>query len=207
MRSYKNSNIKYEKTRITVLTLTFISQSFAQTLPDSCKVNIGTNIGGLSDYGTEIPFVDLMKTCRTWYSKDVNNPSPPFDSQAADSMTYRPDGYPTHIPQVVPGRPYTQKISTIWAVTDGWKAGSYVVLFDGVGQLGFWGGLSNLNQVNSNKYSFSFSEPVGSVLEMIIDSSLASDPVRNIRVLHSDYETTYTTQPFNPIEYSNVHLD
>jgi len=184
---------------ILFLTLTFNCQLFAQTLPDSCKLNIGTNIGGLADYGTEIPFVDLMKTCRTWYSKDVDNPSPPFDSEAADSMTYRPDGYPTHIPQMVPGRPYSQKVATIWAATDGWKAGDYIVLFDGVGQLSFWGGVNGLTLVNPNKYSFSLTSPVGNILEMTIDGSLASDPVRNIRVLHVDYESTYLTQPFNPI--------
>jgi len=184
---------------ILFLALAFNCQLFAQTLPDSCKLNIGTNLGGLSDYGTEIPFVDLMKTCRTWYSKDVDNPLNPFDSEAVDSMTYRPDGYPTHIPQIVDGRPFLQKNATIWAVTDGWKAGDYVVLFDGVGELSFLGGLSNLTLVNPNKYTFSFLSPIGNLLELTIESSLATDPVRNIRVLHADYETTYLTQPFNPI--------
>ena len=189
-----------KKIIISVLILTSISQSFAQSLPDSCKLDIGTNLGGLADYGTEIPFVDLMKTCRTWYSQDVNNPNgSPFDTEAADSISYRPDGYPTHLPQVVPGRTFNQKVSTIWALTDGWKAGDYVVLFDGVGQLSFWGGFSNLNQVNANKYSFTFSAPIGGILQLSIDSSLISNPVRNIRVLHVDYETTYLTQPFNPI--------
>ena len=184
---------------ILFLALAFNCQLFAQTLPDSCKLNIGTNLGGLSDYGTEIPFVDLMKTCRTWYSKDVDNPLNPFDSEAVDSMTYRPDGYPTHIPQIVDGRPFLQKNATIWAVTDGWKAGDYVVLFDGVGELSFLGGLSNLTLVNPNKYTFSFLSPIGNLLELTIESSLATDPVRNIRVLHADYETTYLAQPFNPI--------
>ena len=171
----------------------------AQSLPDSCKLNIGTNLGGLADYGTEIPFVNMMKTCRTWYSKDANNPSSPFDTQAADSMTYRSDGYPTHIPQVVQGRTLTQKNSTIWAITDCWKAGNYVVLFDGTGSLSFWGGMTNLSQVNANKYAFTFAVPVGSILEMTIDSSSIADPIRNIRVLHVDNELTYVDQPFNPI--------
>ncbi len=187
------SNILY------LLFLTISCQLFAQTLPDSSKLNIGTNISGVSDYGTEIPFVNMMKVSRVWYSKDVGNLSAPFDSETADSMTYRSDGYPTHIPQIVAGRPYLQKNATIWASTNGWKAGNYVILFDGVGELSFWGGLSSLTLVNPNKYSFTFNSPTDNTLEMTIDSSLVSDPIRNIRVLHIDYETTYLTQPFNPI--------
>lgn len=148
----------------------------------------------------------MMKTCRAWYSKDVGNPNNPFDSQAAASMTYRPDGYPTQIPQTVANRPYQQKNATIWSVTDGWKPGNYVVLFDGVGTLSFWGGLSNFVQVNPNKYTFYFNNPVGNVLEMTIDSSLLSDPVRNIRIVHADYETTYSTQPFNPIWLNKLQV-
>ncbi|TAF31397.1 MAG: T9SS C-terminal target domain-containing protein [Cytophagales bacterium] len=185
-----------------ILSLVFFAltcQLFAQTLPEACKLKIGTNLSGVSDYGTEIPFVDLMKVSRVWYSKDVGNPSEPFDSEAADSMTYRADGYPTHIPQVVAGRPYSQKNATIWASTTGWKAGNYVVLFDGVGELSFSGGLSDLTLARPNKYSFTFDKPINNTLEMTIERSLVSDPIRNIRVLHVDQETTYLTQPFNPV--------
>lgn len=187
--------------KLTFLLFIVLSTNLAFTqLPDNCKLNIGTNLGGVSDYATEIPFVDMMKACRIWYTQDANNPAgSPFDTEAADSLTYRTDGYPTHIPQVVPGRAFTQKVSTIWAVTTAWKPGTYVVLFDGVGELSFSGGHSDLILVNPNKYSFSFTSPVGNFLQMTIENSLASDPIRNIRVLHQEYETTYLTQPFNPI--------
>jgi hypothetical protein len=179
--------------------LTIYCQISAQILPDPCKLKIGTNLSGISDYGTEIPVVDMMKICREWYTKDVGNPNDPFDTQASDSMTYRPDGYPTHIPQTVANRPYQQKSATIWASTNAWKLGDYVVLFDGVGALSFGGGMSNLVQVTPNKYTFTFAANPDNFLELVIDSSLISNPVRNIRIVHVDYETTYLTQPFNPI--------
>lgn len=167
----------------------------------NCKLQFGTNLGGLSDYATELPFVDMMKNCRVWYSKDYDNPSwnSPWNTESADSFAYRQDGYPTQIPQKIGNRTYKQKLATIWAITDGWKPGKYVVLFDGKGVLDFWGGLSQLNKISDNKYTFQFENPKGSILEMIINESDINDPVRNIRVMHSDYELSYENQPFNPI--------
>lgn len=174
----------------------------------NCKLQFGTNLGGLSDYATELPFVDMMKNCRVWYSKDYDNPSwnSPWNTESADSFTYRQDGYPTQIPQKIGNRTYKQKLATIWAITDGWKPGKYVVLFDGKGVLDFWGGLSQLNKISGNKYTFQFENPKGSILEMIINESDINDPVRNIRVIHSDYELSYENQPFNPLWLNKLSI-
>ncbi len=175
-------------------------------LPDSCKLEIGTNLSGLSDYGTELPFVDMMKSAREWYTKDVGNPNgSPFNSEAADSMTFRADGYPTHVPQTIEGRTYPQKVATIWAITNGWVEGEYVILFDGTGSLGFWGGMDNITHTSSNRITFDFN-PNLNVIEITIDESLESDPVRNIRVLIPGTEDTYLDQPFNPLWLSKALL-
>jgi len=138
----------------------------AQNLPDSCKLSMGTNLGGISDWGTELPFVDLMHNCREWYTKDVGNPDAKFNSEKAKFLKFRSDGYPTHVPQTISESAFPQKVVTIWAVTDGWEPGTYTVLFDGVGSLSFWGGYSNLRQVNPNKIVFDMKNPQGSILEM-----------------------------------------
>lgn len=182
--------------KILFLFLLLHTQAFAQ-LPDSCKLNIGTNLGGISDYGTELPFVDLMHSCRTWYSKDVANS--PFDTEHADSMTYRVDGYPTHIPQTVAGVTQAQKVATIWAITDGWSGGTYTVLYDGAGALSFGGGITNITQVTPNKITFDYAAQTGNYVEMVIDSSAITNPIRNIRMLMPGSEFTYQTQPFNPV--------
>jgi hypothetical protein len=182
-----------------VLSLIFLKLSLSAQLPDSCKLVFGTNLGGLADYGTELPFIDMMHHSRIWYTKDVGNPNSPFDSGAADSMSYRSDGYPTHLPQEIAGRTYTQRVATIWAITDGWQSGQYVVLWDGSGSLSFWGGISNIQQTSSNRITFDFMNPLGSILEMTLLESEFSDPVRNIRVINADFENSYLDQPFNPI--------
>lgn len=165
-------------------------------LADSCKLNFGTNLGGLADYGTEIPFVDLMHTSRTWYTKSVGDPNDPFNSEFKDKLTFRDDGYPTHVPQNVTGTDYPQRVVTIWAITDGWPAGEYTVLWDGEGELSFWGSHENLNQTDDHRIVFDFPSPKEGVLEMTIIRSDKDDPIRNIRVLMPGTEQTYKTQPF-----------
>lgn len=193
-----------------LVTLLIHSSIYAQTtLNDSCKLVFGINLNGITDYATELPFVDLMKNCREWYTKDANNPNgSEWNTEAADSLTYRPDGYPTHIPQVVAGHTYQQQVATVWGWTEGWESGQYAVLFDGTGTLDFWGGFTDLVQTSPNRYTFNFnfSNENGHILEMIILSSAASDPVHNIRIMKCEYESTYQTQPFNPHWISKLLL-
>lgn len=165
--------------------------AFAQPSSD-CKLHFGTNMSRLVDWGTDLPFVDMMKNCREWYSKDNTGE---FESGQIANMTFRADGYPTQIPQTVAGLP--QRVATIWAKTDGWEPGRYVVLFDGSGTLHF-DGADSVSVVTPNRYTFALHIPEGKQIQMIIETSSAADPVRNIRIVKASYETTYLTHPFNP---------
>ncbi|GAA5221882.1 hypothetical protein GCM10025777_25120 [Membranihabitans marinus] len=162
-------------------------------------MNIGTNVSGLTDYGTELPFVNLMKNAREWYSKDVGNPNAGFDSGHADELTYREDGYPSHSPQTIDSSPYPQIPVTIWAITDGWPKGQYTVLWEGKGTLSFWGSYENLVQTHDNRMVFDVIQPLNGTIELSITSSDINDPIRNIRILMPGTENTYQEQPFNPI--------
>jgi len=79
----------------------------------------------------------LSKACpgvhsaRVWYTKDAGSASGPWDTQTAALLLYRPDGYPTQIPQKVAGHSFAQKVATIWADASAWPEGTYTILFDG----------------------------------------------------------------------------
>jgi len=145
---------------------------------------------------TELPFVNLMHNAREWYTKDIGNPADPFDSGHTDDLMYRSDGYPTHVPQSISQSSYDQRVVTIWAITTAWPAGEYTVLWEGTGELSFWGGYENLVQTSSNRIVFDFLNPVDNTLEMTIVSSDINDPIRNIRVLMPGTESTYESDPF-----------
>jgi len=181
-----------------ILYLFIIQNGYSQTstLSDSCKLNIGTNLGGLSDWGTEIPFVDLMHCSRTWYTKSIGDPLDPWNSEFADELSLRPDGYPTHVPQSVPGSPYLQKVATIWGITDAWPAGEYTLLWEGQGTLVLNGPYQNLQQTDSHRIIFDYPVTNDAAFEILIESSDINDPIHNIRLLMPGTEFTYQDQPF-----------
>lgn len=168
-------------------------------LPEECKLAFGTNLAGMADFGTELPFVDLMHNAREWYTKDVGNPNAAFNSEQAANLSYRPDGYPTHAPQTVAGHPWPQEIVTIWGRTAGWPSGEYTVLWDGTGDLRILGSLSNLNQTSPNRAIFDLVPQPEGIVEITIETSDINDPVRNIRLIMPGHEATYADEPFNPI--------
>lgn len=156
------------------------------------------NLTGPSDYGTELPFVDLMRSAREWYTKDEDGG--PWDTEAASALTYRSDGYPTQIPQKAAGHAKAQRVATVWGDASAWPEGTYVVLFDGKGSLSIDLSVQNVTKTSPNRLTFDFRRPANDkpVIQLVIDKSDAADPVRNIRVLMPGSEATYKTQPFNP---------
>ncbi|MEM8585047.1 MAG: T9SS type A sorting domain-containing protein [Bacteroidota bacterium] len=179
-----------------VTALAFPFFIFAQ-LPDDCKLSFGTNLAGMADWGTELPFVDLMHNAREWYTKDIDNPNAPFNSGWADKLSYRPDGYPTHLPQEIDDTDYAQRVSTIWGRTDGWPLGSYTVLWEGTGELSLWGTIVNVEQTGDHRIIFDLVDPVDGIVELNLLSSDINDPIHNIRVLMPGTEQSYLDQPFN----------
>lgn len=178
----------------------------AQTVPDSCKLRIGTNVAGIVDWSTELPFVDVMKMARSWISENVGptwpSPDAVWDSQAADSMQYDTDGWPVGLPQDVPGRPYPQTVKTVWADNLGaWPEGVYTCLYDGTGNVRFGGAIAGQQtNVAPGRIEFTISNPApNGTLIMSLVSSDPIDCVRNIRVLMPGHAETYVEQPFNPL--------
>lgn len=182
--------------RILIFFLLFITTSTFAQLPDSCKLRIGTNLAGIFDFGTEIPFVDLMKAGREWGTKSIGDPNDPFNSGFANDLEYREDGYPTHIPQVVNGSQYQQEVFTIWGIISGWPVGTYTVLYEGVGELRLWGTLENVNMTGPGRITFDVTAPEDGIIALYIERSEITDPIRNIRVLMPGTENTYEEEPF-----------
>ncbi len=155
---------------------------------------------------TEMPFVDLMHNAREWYTKDVDNPSGAFDSGFASELTYRTDGYPTQVPQTVSGSSFSQRVATVWGSTSGWPEGVYTVTFEGSGEVSVSGSASDVTVVDSHKITFKMTNPEGGVVELVILSSEAADPVHNIRVLMPGMENATAEEPFNPAWLEKLEL-
>lgn len=162
-------------------------------LADSCKLEMGVNLSGIVDYGTEIPFVDLMRSCRTWYAKDETGV---FTTNLQDQMSFLANGYPTHLPQSVDGSEFEQYVATIWDGTDAWPIGRYTLLWEGTGTFNIWGTIDNVEQTGDHRYEFDLQDVESGVIEISILTSDANDPVHGMHLLMPGAEATYETQPF-----------
>ena len=173
--------------------------SSAQAPPsDSCKLNVGTNLSGPADYGSEWPFVNVMKYCREWMTHNnqwVGGGQNPWNTDFIDQIPLDANGYPLALPVNIPGAEAPQVVRTVWANTESMPEGVYVVLYDGVGDLDVWGDATLISEAPGRlEFQLTFS---GDIFALEIYQSQAGNHVRNIRVLLPGTEDTYLNQPYD----------
>lgn len=162
---------------------------------------IGININSGDDWTGQVMFVDIMKHARPWMScnQDLSN----WDSGVADQIAKDSNGYPLSMPQTIAGQSAPQVVHTY--ISADFPVGQYTVLYDGepeVGQeaLSFRAGSFSVRSIVSRqpgRYVVSVDKVDGAVRVFLgINSSKASNPVRNIRMIMPGYESTYSSQIF-----------
>lgn len=175
----------------------------AQTvLPDSCKLEFGTNLTGLFDWTTELPFVDLMKIARSWGTQNsvwVMGGTNPFNTNVIDYIPKNAQGYPLQVPffQAGLGLETTQIVYTLWVDNEAWPAGIYVFLYDGEGTFEFVGD-AVITATTPGRLEVQVTPAVYDIIILKILSTNPANPARNFRFLMPGHEFTYATNPFNP---------
>lgn len=76
-------------------------------LADSCRLRIGTNLAGPADWGSEWPFVNIMKYGRTWITHNadwVSGGANDWDTDVLQHIPLDEYGYPLALPvENIPG--------------------------------------------------------------------------------------------------------
>lgn len=152
---------------------------------------LGVNLSYVADYATQLTFVNTFRQSRKWISCNADNTGP-WDTQV--SIPLRPDGYPIQIPYdngVNP--PQKLKSLVVWDLFGATPIGLYRLKSSGTGIIRLSNGASGI-----------FHSPVDTLVAVnngviiTIDSSLVSDPIRDIQFILPDYVQTYTSQTFTP---------
>lgn len=161
----------------------------------ACAMEIGMNLTGFADWNVERPMRNHMKHIRgglVTYTEECNC----WNNQVGDELTLDANGYPTHLPQNTSAG-VTRLRYVLSSVGGNLQMDStYVLLYDGEGDLDFIA----VNEVLSeapNRVVFRPQNDGNIVINF--RESLASNPIRNIRLLklhdeHADVES----QPFYP---------
>jgi len=148
--------------------------------------NIGTNLGFVADWSSELPFVDVIKSGRSWTSNRAGQPWGSGEPLALDANGW--------ITRLEAGQ-YADLV--LLNVQGHFPHGRYTLLFDGDGTLSFPNGA---NVVTRAPGRWEVDVPASSPAVFLRESATnEADPLRNIRLIMPGYESSYATQPFNPV--------
>jgi hypothetical protein len=177
--------------------LTLLSLSLLLTVTALAQINrpAGINLAGIVDWSEEYVFVDAFKQCRSWIPHE-NRGGAPWSSGV--SIPLRSDGYPIEIPYDN-GTDPSQSIRTLmyFGNLEGkYPGGNYRLIASGTGRISLWGAASGSFRCPVDTFVFVDSSRGGIALE--IDTSLISDPVRDIHFVMPGFHNNYDSVIFHP---------
>jgi hypothetical protein len=140
---------------------------------------MGTNLDNPRDWGTILPFTDLMKQARVWSYQKGDTDKPELDEMG----NWKP----------VAGK----KPATWIAISNrSMPAGVYVLTWEGKGKVGVVGHIKDGKVVKEEANCLKLDLPAGSSLQIEIAESDPADPVRNVHCWLPGFEDGKTL--FNP---------
>ncbi len=159
----------------------------ASAIPPKPSPRLGMNLNGPSDWNTELPFVDVFRLSRQWISQKKDAPWGQGPALELDQ------------------RGWVKRLSPdCWAETplctiDGghYPAGRYTVLYDGQGEIDFWGAASVASR-EPGRMTIDVDPSRGGFF-LRLKTTRPDDYVRNIRVIMPGFEETYRENPFHPV--------
>ena len=160
---------------------------------DAGGVAFGLN--GISDWSTQHPFLDVMKTGRPWIGHLPNQwGGMEFEEMLADGV-FNENGWPKRLPEGVTG--LESLVLTDQPEDARHLSGRYVLTYDGQGDLTVTGRARVITR-GAGLRIFSYTPGPGAVGIAIRDTDPA-DPIRNIRIIPERHASAYAEGAvFNP---------
>jgi hypothetical protein len=188
------------KYTFTLLLLCCFPLFLSAQLADSCRLQFGTNLAGPADWGSEWPFVNIMKYSRTWitHNRDwVEGGENAWDTQLLAQVPLDEQGYPLRLPiEGIAGAEGPQVVRTVWANTEALPAGEYVLLYDGEGEVDFWGD-ATIVSATPGRVVIDVTPGDADIMVLELLASTEGNHIRNIRLLLPGTEPTYEDNPWS----------
>ena len=154
-------------------------------------VALGTNLNGINDWSTQVPFIDRFKSSRQW----ITQTDGVWNTKENHLLDLDENGWVKSLP-ALEDVPQYNYVSTIFTNLD---QGRYIVLYDGEGEIQY------SNQAIDQASSIDGRDVIniGSNQSLTItiaetDPNQTVDYLRNIRLIPEAYESRYETETFNP---------
>ncbi len=176
----------------------------------STNPKLGINVGGVGKMTTSVPFTDIFKISRGWFTScefdwRAGVPIDPgctkkksLNSQEQDLLQLDGNGWVRTLPAPNESPIFTSVTST-WKLSKHFPTGRYVVLYDGEGVMKITGDL-RMGYQRPGHIEFDLLSPKRNLKLQITrtDPRRNGNYIRNIRIVPKAYESTYQRQVFNP---------
>ena len=161
--------------------------------------SLSFGLTGISDYGVEMPFLDLMKAARPFYGDRASGGTAKLSDLGASVLDA--DGWPREIPAGM------KSVSTVWdwsgtgsdAAVKAQRVGTYVLEYEGSGKITVAGSVKVLS---SEPGRIVFDNTGGGTMRVSItqtDPGHTGDYIRDISVVAQKYEALHAAgEIFNP---------
>ena len=193
-----------------LLTCILISASQIATARYSDNPKLGINVGDLGKLSSSIPFTDIFKISRGWFTSCEYDwrakrpidpgctPKTSLNSQEQDQLHLDGNGWVRSLPAPQDAPIFTSVTST-WNLSDHFPTGRYVVLYEGEGIIKLSGDLRMAGQ-RQGHMEFDLLSPKRNLKLQITrtDPRRNGNYIRNIRIIPKKNERDYRSRVFNP---------
>lgn len=156
---------------------------------------LGMGLNGISDWSTQHPFLDHAKTARGWVGHKEGQWGAVSTEELRAGGYLDENGWPVRVPEGVLALESVMFTDQPEAATH--LAGSYVLTYEGQGDLKLTGRAKRA-RYSEGRVEFTYSPGEG-LVGMQLTKIDASDPIRNIQVIHTDHLEMYEAGAiFNP---------
>ncbi len=178
------------------------TESMAQS---SYQRRLGTNLSSVTDYSPQLPFIDLFKISRAWFTQCAPGQDPgcsnnnSWDTGEAQSLDLDTLGWVRSLPSQASAPIFTMA-ATYWDVPAQFPAGRYIVRYEGEGAIEY--GLAaakDTSRSTPRRDVISVDPSKGGILLRIVstDPNNKGNYIRNITVVLESDEQLLSTNTFS----------
>lgn len=172
----------------------------------SPELSVGTNLTGIADWSTQLPFLDAMKSSRRWITQCVDTDpgcTDQWSTDEGDVLDLDDHGWPKSLPAPDDPPIFTRVATLMFREINGrYPGGQYVVLYEGEGTLGYGFDARKDEAASRPGRDVINVTPSHDGILLIMsatDPNGTGDYLRNIHVVPIEAEETFATEIFNPL--------
>ncbi len=168
---------------------------------DISAYKLGTNLNEVNDYSPQLPFKDIFKYSREWFTQCQPGADPgcsfanSFDTGEAAFIDLDADGWVRSVPARSSPRIFTS-VATFWDVPAEFPTGQYIVLYEGSGTIEYGLGAQKIQAASQPGRDVIDIDPVRGGILLRISATDTGNYIRRIRVVAVGDESSFQSQPF-----------